>query len=683
MNIFIHRNQNLPMRQVLIFLTILSFASCKKSNEADENPVPTGLVPASLSEMLAIKTVESIDTSTVPVFERRTSSSIILYGFPEPGVQVGSSCTGWALGYGMMSYFYNIIGGPYEGSPTYIWNQLNGGNKKQGITIPQGMELLKTQGCAHTSYMPTSINYTGQPDADARANAEDYKIHDYYRFDNINLERIKSFLRRNYPLPFGVNIDEGFGYPKASQFDSYSITNGELLYKKKSGKDLGDHAMLIVGYDDKMGPNGAFKIMNSWGNTWANNGFVWIDYKMFTDMVVMTENKPNIFWAVPSIIRTLDITAIGRTEATIEGKADSYEGSLLAGKGICYSDLVKKPDVAGPRSFEGQGKGTFRSKLTGLTPGKKYYVRAYAITSTGEVKYGVAKEFNTSQGTGFGTIVAGGNGNGVGLNQIGGSSTNYGSGLQIRNNIIYIHDVQNTRLLKWPLGASAATIIESYSNSNFNSIITGFYVDASNNIYIAYNNRVEKNGIKIASIKDPNYGNDLIKLYKYPRVDNNGNLFVYSHTDRTIQKWPLGSTTPNYVAGTLAGSNLERINGVVDMELDANGNLYVADVGPCGNRECGGDRMLKFTPGIISATVVLNWTTIGGFDIDINGNIYLPAPYGVHKYAQGSSIYNFTPVAGGNSVGSGLDQVNQVSDVKLEGGKIYFWDYNNNRVMRW
>ena len=36
--------------------------------------------------------------------------------------------------------------------------------------------------------------------------------------------------------------------------------------------------MLIVGYDED---RKAFKIVNSWGNNWGNNGFCWISYNFF------------------------------------------------------------------------------------------------------------------------------------------------------------------------------------------------------------------------------------------------------------------------------------------------------------------------------------------------------------------------------------------------------------------
>jgi len=47
-------------------------------------------------------------------------------------------------------------------------------------------------------------------------------------------------------------------------------------YPSESEKDKG-HAMCIVGFDDtKFG--GAFEIVNSWGDNWANSGFIWIRY---------------------------------------------------------------------------------------------------------------------------------------------------------------------------------------------------------------------------------------------------------------------------------------------------------------------------------------------------------------------------------------------------------------------
>ena len=44
--------------------------------------------------------------------------------------------------------------------------------------------------------------------------------------------------------------------------------------------------MLVVGYSNE---NNAFKVVNSWGAGWGDEGFVWIDYKAFENVLKTTE----------------------------------------------------------------------------------------------------------------------------------------------------------------------------------------------------------------------------------------------------------------------------------------------------------------------------------------------------------------------------------------------------------
>ncbi|GAB3947479.1 hypothetical protein GCM10028805_19800 [Spirosoma harenae] len=41
------------------------------------------------------------------------------------------------------------------------------------------------------------------------------------------------------------------------------------------------HAMCVVGYDDTMLGNGAFKLINSWGSPWGDKGYFWMSYDTF------------------------------------------------------------------------------------------------------------------------------------------------------------------------------------------------------------------------------------------------------------------------------------------------------------------------------------------------------------------------------------------------------------------
>lgn len=48
---------------------------------------------------------------------------------------------------------------------------------------------------------------------------------------------------------------------------------------KKREKNLGGHAVLCTGYDDK---RQAFRIKNSWGTGWKDKGYFWMPYSFIT-----------------------------------------------------------------------------------------------------------------------------------------------------------------------------------------------------------------------------------------------------------------------------------------------------------------------------------------------------------------------------------------------------------------
>ena len=80
------------------------------------------------------------------------------------------------------------------------------------------------------------------------------------------------------------NITRGYVGIHGFQLDHQLTTNvvPNYIWNFPHFGDGGPHAGCIIGYDDS---KHAFLMLNSWGNTWANEGAVWIDYDFFWQAV--------------------------------------------------------------------------------------------------------------------------------------------------------------------------------------------------------------------------------------------------------------------------------------------------------------------------------------------------------------------------------------------------------------
>jgi phosphodiesterase/alkaline phosphatase D-like protein len=98
--------------------------------------------------------------------------------------------------------------------------------------------------------------------------------------------------------------------------------------------------------------------------------------------------------ASSAAISTTAITSIAQTTASGGGNITSDGGSSITVRGICWS-LNQNPTLADSFTDNGPGTGIFSSQLTNLSPGKTYYVRAYATNATGTT-YGNQVSFLTA-----------------------------------------------------------------------------------------------------------------------------------------------------------------------------------------------------------------------------------------------------------------------------------------------
>lgn len=88
-------------------------------------------------------------------------------------------------------------------------------------------------------------------------------LHGYNRLldDETRLDDIRRAIASQVPVAFGTNVSEAF--------KSFSGT-GTVTHPASSAV-VGGHAMLVVGYDGDR-----FRICNSWGRYWGDNGFAWL-----------------------------------------------------------------------------------------------------------------------------------------------------------------------------------------------------------------------------------------------------------------------------------------------------------------------------------------------------------------------------------------------------------------------
>lgn len=114
-----------------------------------------------------------------------------------------------------------------------------------------------------------------QPNATQHTKASANKILRWELVDKNNLTNIKSLLYANLPVMIAVNVDA-----------SFDNLQSPYIWKAKSGAIRGGHAITVTGYDNV---KNAFKVMNSWGANWKDNGYLWIDYSFFANAVIANE----------------------------------------------------------------------------------------------------------------------------------------------------------------------------------------------------------------------------------------------------------------------------------------------------------------------------------------------------------------------------------------------------------
>jgi C1A family cysteine protease len=138
-----------------------------------------------------------------------------------------------------------------------------------GATLLEAINGVKEKGACLTDVYPYDIkNFKNVPSDNAFVQAKHQVVEKACRV-KIAEKDFKHAIANGYPIIFGLKLFQSF-YPKN--------TSGIIKYpttKEAINTKHGNHAMLIVGYNDD---EKLFKVRNSWGSKFGDNGYCYIPY---------------------------------------------------------------------------------------------------------------------------------------------------------------------------------------------------------------------------------------------------------------------------------------------------------------------------------------------------------------------------------------------------------------------
>ena len=218
--------------------------------------------------------------------------------FPPIGDQ-GSfgTCVSWSVGYNLKTAINAMDNGLTGSQLNSANNQFSPkdlftaipdsqkGSNCNGTNFTPALDVLLDRGVATMQTVPyNNLNGCNQSNLQSNWNSEaaNYTIDNYRRIDN-DVATIKSYIANYQPVVFGAELSDNF-----VTWNSSNVLSSNTTYWQVGQHAL--HALVVSGYDDNRGANGAFRVVNSWSDDWGDFGFVWVDYNFFVSEFVWDGN---------------------------------------------------------------------------------------------------------------------------------------------------------------------------------------------------------------------------------------------------------------------------------------------------------------------------------------------------------------------------------------------------------
>ncbi|MEO8359553.1 MAG: C1 family peptidase [Vicinamibacteria bacterium] len=226
------------------------------------------------AEFLSAEEYGRIQVAPMPVSGKLPDSVSLEGYFPAPRTQGKlGSCTAWAATYCKAYRIYlasGLKGDPndYLQSPAFVYSALTRQKCNVGTPIVSALQLFKILGSISWDELPYSD--TECPDWQRLRSKARNNSYAAYRLDgdgDVLLGRIRNHLVGGDPVVVAIDACGEFDWPRGGVITSVS----------GPASACGGHAVVIVGYDDKLK---AVRILNSWGEKWGDSGKVWMSYSV-------------------------------------------------------------------------------------------------------------------------------------------------------------------------------------------------------------------------------------------------------------------------------------------------------------------------------------------------------------------------------------------------------------------
>ncbi|CAF3055268.1 unnamed protein product [Rotaria sp. Silwood2] len=285
-----------------------------------------------------------------------------------------------------------------------------------------------------------------------------------------------------------------------------------------------------------------------------------------------------------------------------------------------------------------------------------------------------------------GVTVAGGNGQGSGMNQL-----NNPWGLRVDDNqTIYIVEGSNNRVMAWECGAMTGRIVAGGNKQGNRPEQLNTPTDVIIN--------KEKDSLIICD-----YNNK--RVVRWPRqngtsgetiisnvgcwgltIDDDGFLYVADCAKHEVRRYRMGENQGTVVAGGNGqGNRLDQLSNPTYVFVDRDHSVYVSDY--------GNHRVMKWMEGVKEGIVVAGGQGQGnslmqlsnphGIVVDQSGTVYV-TDYRNHRIMRCcSGDTQGSVIVGGNGQGSESNQLYSPVDLSFDrDGNLYVSDYGNHRVQK-